>query len=449
MEDTIVAVATSIGESSINVLRVSGKDSIKIVNKIFSKDLSNVNSHTVHYGFILDNGEKIDEVLVSVFLSPKTFTTEDIVEISVHGGEICVNKVLELVLSNGARLAEAGEFLKRAFLNGRIDLTQAEAVGDLISAQSEYARKMAFRGVDKQLFNVISELKEKVLSLIANIEVNIDYPEYEDAIVVSKEMVSDVVCFVKEKVDVLIDDSSKGLVIKNGLKMVLVGKPNVGKSSLLNKLLNEDKAIVTDVKGTTRDIIEGTLMIDGIKISILDTAGIRKSDDIVEAIGVERSKSAINDADIVLFVIDSESGFDSEDEEVLNNIGNKRVLVVYNKSDIVDYKTDILDNYESVNVSALDNESISDLKNKISDMFGLKKIGSSNYMYVSNARQISLLKRCSEIISDIENAINVDMEIDMIEIDVKRLWETLCEITGEVAQDDLLNEIFSKFCLGK
>lgn len=450
MEDTIAAVATTIGESSINVIRISGKDSINVANKIFSKDISNVSSHTVHYGFMMENDEKIDEVFLSVFRAPKSFTTEDIVEISVHGGSASVNKVMELVLSNGARLAEPGEFLKRAFLNGRIDLTQAEAVGDLINAQTESSRKMALKGVDKTIFGEINELKEKVLALIANIEVNIDYPEYEDAIVVTKEMINDTNEFIREKVGKLLKNSKKGLLIKNGLKIVIVGKPNVGKSSILNSLLNENKAIVTDIKGTTRDIVEGTLMIDGVKIDILDTAGIRETNDVVEAIGVKRSVDAIDEADLVLFVIDSEDGFDKEDKEVLDKIKDKEILVIYNKNDkIKDYKVDELSSYNSINISTFDSNMIEKLKDKISCIFDLKSIAESNYTYISNARQIALLNKSLSIVDEIENAVNNDLEVDMIEIDVKRLWETLGEITGEVGSDDLLNEIFSKFCLGK
>lgn len=450
MEDTIAAVATTIGESSINVIRISGNDSINVANKIFSKDIRNVPSHTVHYGFIVENNEKIDEVFLSVFRTPKSFTTEDVVEISVHGGSASVNKVMELVLSNGARLAEPGEFLKRAFLNGRIDLTQAEAVGDLINAQTESSRKMALKGVDKTIFCEINELKEKVLALIANIEVNIDYPEYEDAVVITKEMISDANEFIRDKVNKLLKNSKKGLLIKNGLKIVIVGKPNVGKSSILNSLLKENKAIVTDIKGTTRDIVEGILMIDGVKLDILDTAGIRETDDVVEAIGVKRSVDAIEEADLVLFVIDSEDGFNHEDKEVLDKIKDKEILVVYNKNDKKEnYKVSELSSYNSINISTFDNDMIENLKDKISSIFDLKSIAESNYTYISNARQIALLNKSLSIIDEIENAVNNDLEVDMIEIDVKRLWETLGEITGEVGSDDLLNEIFSKFCLGK
>ena len=450
MEDTIAAVATTVGESSINVIRISGKDSINVANKIFSKDISGALSHTVHYGFIMENGEKVDEVLLSVFKSPKTFTTEDIVEISVHGGSSSVNKVMELVLSNGARLAEPGEFLKRAFLNGRIDLTQAEAVGDLISSQTESSRKMALKGVDKTIYKMVNELKEKVLALIANIEVNIDYPEYEDAVLVTNDLIIKTINEVKDKINKLLKNSKKGLLIKNGLKIVIVGKPNVGKSSILNALLDENKAIVTDIKGTTRDIVTGELVIDGVKIDILDTAGIRETKDIVESIGVKRSVDAIDEADLVLFVVDSVDGFTYEDNEVLDKIKDKEVLVVYNKNDKVkDYKNDNLSDYESINISTFDSDMISKLKDKIAEMFDLESIAESNYMYISNARQIALLNNCISIINDIENSVKNGELVDMVEIDVKKLWETLSEITGEVSSDDLLDEIFSKFCLGK
>ena len=450
MEDTITAIATTVGESSINVIRVSGKDSISIVNKIFSRDISNVKSHTIHYGFIMENKEKIDEVFVSIFKSPKSFTTEDVVEISTHGGIISVNKVMELLLSNGCRLAEPGEFLKRAFLNGRIDLTQAEAVSDLINAQTESSRKMALKGIDKKIFKVITELKEKVLSLIANIEVNIDYPEYEDAVIVTKDMIKETNNYIESKINELLKNSKKGLLIKNGLKIAIVGKPNVGKSSILNSLLNENKAIVTDIKGTTRDIVEGSLMIEGVKIDILDTAGIRETNDIVESIGVEKSINAINEADLVLFVIDSNDGFNKEDEEILNKLNNKEVLVIYNKNDLnKDFKEEKLSKYNSINISTFDNNNIEKLKSEISKIFDLSSIAESNYTYISNARQISLLNKCISIIKEINNAIDNNLEVDMIEIDIKRLWETLSEITGEVSSEDLLNEIFSKFCLGK
>lgn len=450
MKDTICAVATLVGESSINVIRISGDNSINIVNKIFNKDLSTKASHTLTYGFIVENNEKIDEVLVSVFKSPKSFTTEDVVEINVHGGTITVNKVMELLISNGARLAEPGEFLKRAFLNGRIDLTQAEAVSDLINAQTEGSRKMALKGVDKTIYNNITNLKQKVLSLIANIEVNIDYPEYEDAVIVTKDLVEKNINEIKESIKKLLNNSKKGLLVKNGLKISIIGKPNAGKSSLLNLLLDEEKAIVTNIKGTTRDIVEGNLMIDGVKIDILDTAGIRETNDIVESIGVKKSLNAVDMSDLLLFVIDSETGFNEEDELILNKIKDKNILVVYNKDDKnKNYKSNKLAKYESINISTFNKKCLEEINNKISKIFDLKSICDSNYAYISNARQIGLLNNSITIIEDIENALNNNYEVDMLEIDLKRLWNTLSSITGEVNDDDLLNEIFSKFCLGK
>ncbi len=450
MKDTICAIATLVGESSINVIRISGNDSIKIVNKIFDKDLEKKESHTITYGYIIENNEKIDEVLVSIFKAPKSFTTEDTVEINVHGGYISVNKVMELLISNGARLAEPGEFLKRAFLNGRIDLTQAEAVGDLINAKTEGSRKMALKGIDKTIFNVIENLKQQILSLIANIEVNIDYPEYEDAVIVTKKLIEEKVIEVKKSINDLLKNSKKGLLIKNGLKISIVGKPNVGKSSLLNLLLNENKAIVTNIKGTTRDIVEGNILIEGVKIDILDTAGIRETNDIVEKIGVMKSIEAINSSDLVLFVIDSEIGYDKEDNKILEKIKEKNVLVVYNKCDKNNnYKCNKLSKFNYINISTFDKKCIEKLQNKISNIFDLKSICESNYAYISNARQIGLLNSSIQIINDIEKAIKMNYEVDMIEIDLKRLWNTLSSITGDVNDDDLLNEIFSKFCLGK
>ena len=443
MKDTICAVATLVGESSINVIRISGQDAIKIVNKIFDKDLLKKESHTITYGFIVENSEKIDEVLVSVFKSPKSFTTEDIVEINVHGGNLSVSKVMELLISNGARLAEPGEFLKRAFLNGRIDLTQAEAVGDLINAQTEGSRKMALKGIDKSIYSTINELKQKVLSIIANIEVNIDYPEYEDAVMVTRNLISENITNIEKSINNLLKNSKKGLIVKNGLKISIVGKPNVGKSSILNLLLNEEK-------GTTRDIVEGSLMIEGVKIDILDTAGIHETNDIVEKIGVEKSIQAISNSDLVLFVVDSESGFDHEDMRVLDKITNKNILVIYNKSDKnKNYICNKLSNYESINMSTFEKNSVNKLEEKISRIFDLKSIGESNYAYISNARQIGLLNNSIEIIKEIKISLKNNYEVDLIEIDLKRLWNTLSNITGEVNDDDLLNEIFSKFCLGK
>ncbi len=449
MNDTICAIGTLVGESSINLIRVSGSESINIVNKLFSRDLTQKESHTITYGFIMDKNEKVDEVLVSVFKSPKTYTTEDVVEINTHGGKASVNKIMELLLNNGCRLAEPGEFIKRAFLGGRIDLLEAESVSDMINAKTDNARRMSMKGISHELSDKINDLRSKILELIANIEVNIDYPEYEDAVVVTKELIDEKLKYVKNKIDELIDNSKNGLIIKNGINIVIVGKPNVGKSSILNKLLGEDKAIVTDVKGTTRDIVEGSTIINGIEVNFFDTAGIRETNEIVESIGIEKSIKKIEEANLVLFVLDSSNELDDEDKEVLSKINNKKVLVIYNKVDLGKKISDKIKEYESIEISTKNNEDIVKLKNKISEIFNLNDINNSDFTYISNARQISLLNKCEDLIVDINKEIKDDVPVDLIEINIKLLWETLGEITGEVYKDELLDEIFSKFCLGK
>ena len=449
MKDTICAIGTLVGESSINLIRISGSESINIVNKIFTADLTKKETHTITYGFIKDGEEKVDEVLVSIFKGPKSFTKEDIVEINTHGGKASVNRIMDILLNNGCRLAEPGEFLKRAFFNGRIDLIEAESVSDMINSKTEAARKMSMKGISKELSNRINKLREKILSLIANIEVNIDYPEYEDAIVVTNELVKKEIKGVKEEIKKLVDTSRNGLIIKNGLSIAIVGKPNVGKSSILNNLLGEDKAIVTDIKGTTRDIVEGNILINGIDVYLYDTAGIRETEEIVESIGIQKSIKKMEESDLVLFVVDSSSDFEEEDIQVLNKLNNKQVLIVYNKIDLGNKKFKELNKYDSIEISSKDNENIELLKNKIFEIFGLDDITNSDYTYISNVRQIGLLKECLKIIDEIEKEIVEDIPVDLLEINVKLLWEKLGEITGSVYKDDLLDEIFSKFCLGK
>ena len=381
--------------------------------------------------------------------SPKTFTTEDIVEINSHGGISTTNKILELLLLNGARLAEPGEFLNRAFLNGRIDLMQAEAVSDLINSKTDNARKMSIKGVDKELSNKINDLRNNILSLIANIEVNIDYPEYEDAVVVTCDLIKEKTSYVEKEIHKLLDESKNGLLIKNGINIAIVGKPNVGKSSILNKLLKEEKAIVTDVKGTTRDIVEGTILLQGIEVNFFDTAGIRETTEIVESIGIEKSIKKINESDLILFVVDSGTEFDKEDKEVLSKIKDKKVLVVYNKDDLDTKEIPELLSFESIKINTKDESKIDLLKNKIIEIFNLNDLTNSDYTYISNARQIGLLRKCLEIIKELNEEVNKDIPVDLLEINVKNLWETLGEITGNTYRDELLDEIFSKFCLGK
>lgn len=449
MKDTICAIATLVGESSINVIRISGDDSISIVNKIFDKDLTKKNSYTITYGFIVDGNEKIDEVLVSVFKGPKSFTREDVVEINTHGGKISVNKIMELLLVSGCRLAEPGEFLKRAFLNGRIDLVQAESVSDMITSRTDAARAMSMKGISHELSNKINDLRSNIIELIANIEVNIDYPEYEDAVVVTCDLVRERIDYVEKKIHDLIDTSKNGLLIKNGINIAIVGKPNVGKSSILNQLIGEEKAIVTNIKGTTRDIVEGSSIINGIEVNFYDTAGIRESDDVVESIGIEKSIKKIEESDLILFVIDSSVEFDDEDREVLEKLGDKEVLVVYNKSDIGTNKHELLEKYDSIEINTKESDKIKLLKDKIVEIFNLNEIEKSDYTYISNARQIALLKKCLEVINDIRTELEMDVPVDLMQINIQLLWETLGEITGNVYKDDLLDEIFSKFCLGK
>ena len=442
MKDTICAIGTLVGESSINLIRVSGNDAIDIVNNIFTANLKEKETHTITYGFIKDGEEKVDEVLVSIFKGPKSFTKEDIVEINTHGGKTSVNRIMDILLQNGCRLAEPGEFLKRAFFNGRIDLIEAESVSDMINATTEAARKMSMKGISKELSNKINNIREKILSLIANIEVNIDYPEYEDAVVVTCEL-------VKKEIKELVDTSKNGLIIKNGLNIAIVGKPNVGKSSILNKLLGEEKAIVTNVKGTTRDVVEGNILINGINVYLYDTAGIRETDEIVESIGIQKSIKKIDESDLVLFVIDSSDSFSDEDIQVLNKLNNKQVLVVYNKIDLGKNKFKELDKYDSIEISSKDGDNIELLKNRISKIFGLDDLMNSDYTYISNIRQIGLLKESLRIINEIEKEIDNEVPVDLREINVKLLWEKLGEITGSVYKDELIDEIFSKFCLGK
>ena len=449
MNDTICAIATLVGESSINVIRISGDKSIEIVNSIFDRDLTKKESHTISYGHIVDNDERIDEVLVSVFKSPKTFTTEDVVEINSHGGKICVNKILELLLNKGCRLAEPGEFLKRAFLNGRIDLVEAEAVSDMINSKTDSARKMSMRGINKELSKKIDDLRDNIMSLVANIEVNIDYPEYEDELVITKEIVEEKIKYVKDKINELLDNSKNGVIIKNGINISIVGKPNVGKSSILNKLLGEDKAIVTSVKGTTRDIVEGSTIINGIEVNFFDTAGIRKTDEIVESIGIEKSIKKMEESDLVLFVISSSEKIDDEDMEILEKLKEKKILVIYNKVDLSNSKDERLKDYDYIEMSTKDDKYVKQLKDKIVEIFKLNDIEKSDYTYISNSRQISLLNNCLNIIDDINKKIKSDIPIDLIEIDIKLLLDKLGEITGNTYENELIDKIFSNFCLGK
>lgn len=451
MNDTIAAISTTLGVGAISIIRVSGNDAIKIVNNIFKgKNLETVDTHTINYGHIIDKDEIIDEVLVSVMKSPKTFTTEDVVEINCHGGISTTNKVLELVLNNGARLAEPGEFTKRAFLNGRIDLTQAESIMDLINSKNETKRKVAIKGLNGYVSNIIRNLRQEILELLASIEVNIDYPEYEDAIVMTNDIVKPKITEIKEKLAKIINESENGKILTSGIKTIIIGKPNVGKSSILNRLLDEEKAIVTDIEGTTRDTVEGSITINGVSLNIIDTAGIRETEDIVEKIGVEKSLSLINEADLIIIVLNNNEKLSEEDKKILASCKDKKVIVVINKSDL-ERKINLDDiKYKNiVYTNTIDLNGINSLKEKIVELFNLNELEQQDYTYLSNVRQISLAKEANSILEEVDSGIKKEVPVDMIEIDIKRVWEKLGEIIGETYTEELIDQLFNQFCLGK
>ena len=448
MNDTIAAISTTTGIGAISIIRLSGPESLEIASKVFTKDLTKVETHTIHYGYIKNNNEKIDEVLVSVMKAPKTFTKEDIVEINCHGGIATTNKVLEILLNNGARLAEPGEFTKRAFLNGRIDLLEAEATMDLISSKSDKARKMSLNTLTGETSNLIKDLRSDIVGIISNIEVNIDYPEYEDIEVLTNEKILPEIQKFKEKLEKIIKKSQDSKVIKEGIKVGIIGKPNVGKSSLLNSLLEEEKAIVTNVPGTTRDIVEGTIILDNVILNIIDTAGIRESDDVVEKIGIEKSLTIINEADLVIFILNNNEKITAEEKGLLEKLKDKKKIIVINKIDL-ENKLDksLLDNY--IEISAKENSGIEKIKDEIKRLFNLGELEASDLTYMSNARSISLLGKSLNNINDAISEINNNSPIDIVEFHLKDAWNNLGEIIGETYTDELLDELFSRFCLGK
>lgn len=448
MEDTIVAISTSVGEGAISIIRLSGHDALNIASKIFTKDLTKVDSHTIHYGFITSNNEKIDEVLVSVMKAPKTFTREDIVEINCHGGIATTNKVLEVLLENGARLAEPGEFTKRAFLNGRIDLLEAEATMDLISSKAESARKISINTLTGETSNLIKNLRSELVKIISNIEVNIDYPEYEDIEVLTNESILPDIKKFKEKLEEIIKKSEDSKVIKEGIRVGIIGRPNVGKSSLLNSLLEEEKAIVTDVPGTTRDIVEGSLIVSGIPLNIIDTAGIRKTEDTVEKIGVEKSLKIIDTSDLLIYILNNNEEITEEEKEILEKTKNKKRIIVVNKIDLkTKLNKKLLDSY--IEISVKENIGIDKIKDEIKRLFNIGEIFTNDMTYLSNARSIALLKKSLNNINDAINEINNNNPIDIVELSLKESWNNLGEVIGETYTDELLDELFSRFCLGK
>ena len=450
MNDTIVAISTTMGIGAISIVRLSGKEAISIVNKSFKgKNLEEVSTHTINYGYIFDADELIDEVLVSVMKGPRSFTAEDIVEINCHGGIITTNRILETMLNNGARLAEPGEFTKRAFLNGRIDLVKSEAVMDLIESKSDEARKIALSQLGGRTSSLIKKFRETLKFLLSSIEVNIDYPEYYDIEVMTIDKVKEKVTQMKQELKQLVKESENTVTIKNGIKTVIIGKPNVGKSSILNKLLEKEKAIVTDIAGTTRDIVEGEIYIDGVLLNIIDTAGIRATDDVVEKIGVEKSLSMIEEADLVIVVLNNNEKLSDEDKEILEKTNNKTRIIVINKNDLpkkIELPNSI-HNIVETNTNTF--EGIQALKNKIKELFNLEQIITKDYTYLTNSRQISLAKQAYNSLNTAAEAINEGQPIDMIEIDLKECFDYLGEIIGETYSEEIIDNLFENFCVGK
>ncbi|CAN7167382.1 tRNA uridine-5-carboxymethylaminomethyl(34) synthesis GTPase MnmE [Paenibacillus sp. LjRoot56] len=457
LNDTIAAISTPLGEGGIAVIRVSGEDSVTYVERIFRSKtkLSVADTHTVHYGFIIEpaSTEKVEEVLVTLMKAPRSFTMEDVVEISCHGGIVSVKKVLDLLLVQGVRLAEPGEFTKRAFLNGRIDLTQAEAVIDLIRAKSDRAFKVALKQVEGNLSKQIKHLRYILVELMAHVEVNIDYPEHD-----VEEMTN---VFIKTKCDTVMLDidrllvtAEQGKILREGIETAIVGKPNVGKSSLLNELAQENRAIVTDIPGTTRDVIEEFVNIGGIPLKLLDTAGIRETSDIVEQIGVERSKTALAEADLILLVLNSNDELQLDEIALMKQLADKQTIVILNKIDL-DRKLDVeqvlsyFPQERIVELSLIENKGIEDLEKAIAAIFFEGKLESSDLTYVSNVRHISLLKQAKRSLQDALDANEQYVPIDMIQIDIRAAWEQLGEIIGDSVGESLIDQIFTQFCLGK
>ena len=450
MNDTIAAISTALGVGAISIIRVSGNEAIEIVSKVWKgKALTLQDTHTIHYGHIVDKEEVIDEVLLSLMRAPRTFTKEDVIEINSHGGIATTNRILELLLINGCRLATPGEFTKRAFLNGRIDLIEAESVMDLISAKTDKARELAMHQLSGEVSSMIKELRQKIIEVLANIEVNIDYPEYEDIAVMTVEEANTNIDYIEKEINRILSRSETSALIKEGIKTVIIGKPNVGKSSILNKLLEEEKAIVTDIAGTTRDTVEGTISIDGILLHMIDTAGIRETKDIVESIGVKKSLALIEEADLILFVLSNDEEINEEEKEILNRLKDRAAIIIINKADLPEKEKKIDISKPVILMSAIENKGIEELRGKIKELFNLEQLETEDYTYLSSARSIALLRKACESLSSARRGIEEQVPIDMIEIDLKEVWSLLGEIIGETYSEELIDQLFSQFCLGK
>ncbi|MBD8026697.1 tRNA uridine-5-carboxymethylaminomethyl(34) synthesis GTPase MnmE [Ureibacillus sp. Re31] len=458
--DTIAAISTPMGEGAIAIVRLSGDEAVKIADKMFKspsgKKLMEEKTHTIHYGHLIEprSEEIVEEVMISLMRAPKTFTREDVVEINCHGGIVSVNRVLQLVLQNGARLAEPGEFTKRAFLNGRIDLSQAEAVMDLIRAKTDRAMNVALGQMEGKLSRLISQLRQALIETLAHVEVNIDYPEYDDVEEMTIPVLLEKCSWVRDEIAKLLQTSSQGKILREGLSTVILGRPNVGKSSLLNSLIHENKAIVTDVAGTTRDIIEEYVNVRGVPLRLVDTAGIRETEDIVERIGVEKSRQVLKEADLILLVLNSAEKLSEEDERLFETIQNMDFIVVVNKTDLpqqinLEKVKELSNGRPVVTTSILQEQGIIELEEAIAKTFFEGQVEANDLTYVSNARHIALLHQAKSTIEDAIDAAHSGVPVDMIQIDVTKTWELLGEIVGDTVQESLINQLFSQFCLGK
>ncbi|QHW38310.1 tRNA uridine-5-carboxymethylaminomethyl(34) synthesis GTPase MnmE [Staphylococcus ursi] len=456
--DTITSISTPMGEGAIGIVRLSGHDAVEIADKLYKgkHPLKDVPTHTINYGHIIDpeTEEVVEEVMVSVLRAPRTFTREDIVEINCHGGILTINRVLELTMTYGARMAEPGEYTKRAFLNGRIDLSQAEAVMDFIRSKTDRASKVAMNQIEGRLSDLIKRQRQSILEILAQVEVNIDYPEYDDVEDTTTEFLLERSQEIKQEIQKLLDTGVQGKIMREGLSTVIVGKPNVGKSSMLNNLIQDNKAIVTEVAGTTRDVLEEYVNVRGVPLRLVDTAGIRETEDIVERIGVERSRKALSEADLILFVLNYNEPLTEDDRKLYEVIKNEDAIVIINKTDL-EQRLDLAEveamvgDMPIIQTSMLQQQGIDELEIQIRDLFFGGEVQSQDMTYVSNSRHISLLKQAKNAIQDAIDAAEMGVPMDMVQIDLTRTWEILGEIIGESASEELIDQLFSQFCLGK
>ena len=456
--DTITSISTPMGEGAIGIVRLSGPQAIEIGDILYKgkKKLSEVETHTINYGHIIDpeTNETVEEVMVSVLRAPKTFTREDIIEINCHGGILTINHILELTMTYGARMAEPGEYTKRAFLNGRIDLSQAEAVMDFIRSKTDRASKVAMNQIEGRLSDLIKKQRQSILEILAQVEVNIDYPEYDDVEDATTDFLLEQSKRIKEEINQLLETGAQGKIMREGLSTVIVGRPNVGKSSMLNNLIQDNKAIVTEVAGTTRDVLEEYVNVRGVPLRLVDTAGIRDTEDIVEKIGVERSRKALSEADLILFVLNNNEPLTEDDQTLFEVIKNEDVIVIINKTDLeqrldVSELREMIGDMPLIQTSMLKQEGIDELEIQIKDLFFGGEVQNQDMTYVSNSRHISLLKQARQSIQDAIDAAESGIPMDMVQIDLTRTWEILGEIIGESASDELIDQLFSQFCLGK